>query len=169
MFSNKETSQTFKISFSAVSTNFWAIETVLETARCPLLADDSETQKSKQNRSFSAPPRCAPRAHPASARAIDLSTFPDFESLLLLLLLLLLTSTPTALPGRADATWASPSMFYVGKTSKKIFRNIEIFENCNFCLGSFSSVSTNFSILSSLSGRIRSHLDPEAQNFRSID
>ena len=38
----------------------------------------------------------------------------------------------------------------------------------HFCLGSFSAVSTNFSILSSLSGRIRSHLDPEAQNFRSI-
>ena len=42
-------------------------------------------------------------------------------------------------------------------------------KNLKFCLGSFSSVSTNFSILSSLSGRIRSHLGPETQNFRSID
>ena len=42
-------------------------------------------------------------------------------------------------------------------------------KNRDFCLGSFSAVSTNFSILSSLSVRIRPHLAPETQNFRSID
>ena len=42
-------------------------------------------------------------------------------------------------------------------------------KNRIFASGSFSAVSTNFSILSSLSGRIHSHLGPEAQNFRSID
>ena len=42
-------------------------------------------------------------------------------------------------------------------------------KNRKFCLGSFSSVSTNFSILSSLSGRIHPHLGPEGQNSRSID
>ena len=48
-----------------------------------------------------------------------------------------------------------------------------LFENwskfSHFCLNSFSAVSTYFSILSSLSARIRPHLAPEAQNFRSID
>ena len=38
-----------------------------------------------------------------------------------------------------------------------------------FSTGPFSSLSTNFSILSSLSGRIRPHLAPETQNSRSID
>ena len=42
-------------------------------------------------------------------------------------------------------------------------------KNRKICLGSFSSVSTNFSILSSLSGRIHPHLGPEGQNSRSID
>ena len=48
MFSNKETSQTFKISFSAVSTNFLAIETVLETARRPLHVPDAMPARSAQ-------------------------------------------------------------------------------------------------------------------------
>ena len=47
-FSNKETSQTFKISFSAVSTNFWAIEIVLETARRPLHIPDAMPARSAQ-------------------------------------------------------------------------------------------------------------------------
>ena len=42
-------------------------------------------------------------------------------------------------------------------------------KNRGFCLSSFSLLSTNFSILSSLSVRIRPHLAPETQNFRSID
>ena len=50
---------------------------------------------------------------------------------------------------------------------------VSLFENASkfshFCLGSFSLVSTNFSILSSLSGRIRPHLALETQNFRNID
>ena len=51
--------------------------------------------------------------------------------------------------------------------------SISLFENaskkCHFCLGSFSSGSTSFSILSSLSVRIRPHLALETQNFRSVD
>lgn len=39
----------------------------------------------------------------------------------------------------------------------------------HFCLGSFSAGSTSFSILSSLSVRIRPHLALETQNFRSVD
>ena len=39
----------------------------------------------------------------------------------------------------------------------------------HFCLDSFSLVSRYFSILSSLSGRIRPHLAPETQNFCNID
>ena len=42
-------------------------------------------------------------------------------------------------------------------------------KNRDFWLGSFSLLSTYFSILSSRSGRIRPHLAPETQNFRSID
>jgi hypothetical protein len=42
-------------------------------------------------------------------------------------------------------------------------------KNSHFCLNSFSAVSTYFSILSSLSVRIRPHLALETQNFRSID
>ena len=42
-------------------------------------------------------------------------------------------------------------------------------KNRDFWLGSFSLLSTYFSILSSRSGRIRPHLAPETQNFRNID
>ena len=56
---------------------------------------------------------------------------------------------------------------------KNKFCLVSLFENASkfshFCLSSFSAVSTNFCILSSLSGRIRPHLAPETQNFRSID
>ena len=48
-----------------------------------------------------------------------------------------------------------------------------LFENGSkfsyFCLDLFSLVSRHFSVLSSLSGRIRPHLAPETQNFCNID
>ena len=50
------------------------------------------------------------------------------------------------------------------------FASVSLFENApkisHFCLGSFSSQSTFFSILSSLPANIRPHLAPASSNFR---
>ena len=77
--------------------------------------------------------------------------------------------TPNDVPGAPEA-YGRPSRDVLDIWSKNFFlpqnRN---FQKSKFCLISFSSVSRYFSILSSLSGRIRPHLALETQNFRNID
>ena len=51
--------------------------------------------------------------------------------------------------------------------SRRFSRKVHDPKKSHFCLGSFSLVSTIFSILSSLSGRTRPHLALETQNFRN--
>ena len=92
---------------------------------------------------------------------------------------------PRSAPYRGECTWKLGHFIYhllpesppkLGRIrvdceklwSRRFSRRVHDPKKSHFCLGSFSLVSTNFSILSSLSGWIRPHLALETQNYRNI-
>ena len=76
-------------------------------------------------------------------------------------------SPPTTSPALQKLTGGRPATFWTSPTKKIFFQKIENFKKSKFSFISFSSVSTYFSILSSLSGRIRPHLALDTQKFRN--
>ena len=91
---------------------------------------------------------------------------------------------PRSAPYRGECTWKLGHFTYhllpesppkLGRIrvdceklwSRRFSRRVHDPKKSHFCLGSFSLVSTNFSILSSFSGRIRPHLALDTQKCRN--
>ena len=72
---------------------------------------------------------------------------------------------PKSSPRPEKRTTSSTAMFYVQNSSQKIFENFENSAKSLTCLDSFSSVSTNFWILSSRTVRTRPYLAPKIKNL----
>ena len=148
-FSNKKTTSTcFDHNFSK-STNLAILKIVPCTGEPPLSSVCHNVTKNKRFSRFLALRSRQPKKPLSTMRAIATSCFTKNKSLLLLLLLLLLTSTPMTSPEPQERTNRFSSMNWSDLCLQKIFAKNRFFRKLRFCLALFSSVSTNFWILSS--------------------